>query len=65
VKGAVGARFLEGGALISPRRRVCGRSIACCCGQIYITEIPDEIFLEKNRNEIIKFIVGRFPKNVE
>jgi hypothetical protein len=32
---------------------------------MYITEIPDEIFLENNRNEMIKVIVGRFPKNVE
>jgi len=32
---------------------------------MYITEIPDEIFLEKSCNEIIKFIIGWFPKNVE
>ena len=32
---------------------------------MYITEIPDEIFVDKNRNEMINVVVGRFPKNVE
>ena len=49
----------------SPRDNGCGRSIACYGGQMYITEIPDEIFVDKNRNEIINVVVGRFPKNVE
>jgi hypothetical protein len=57
VKAAVGGHFLEDVAFVFPGQRF-GRSIACYGGQIYITEIPDAIFVDKNRHEIIKFIVG-------
>jgi hypothetical protein len=58
VKAAGGDIFGRRRTHLREATRVCGRSIACYGGQIYITEIPDEIFVEKNRNEIIKFIVG-------
>ena len=57
VKAAVGGHFWKASHLF-PRGNGCGRSIACYGGQMYITEIPDEIFVEKMRNEIIKVSVG-------
>jgi hypothetical protein len=58
VKAAVGDIFGRRRANLPEATRVCGRSIACYGGQMYITEIPDEIFVEKKRNEIIKVSVG-------
>jgi hypothetical protein len=66
VKAAVGATFFgRRRTHLREATRVRGRSIACYGGQMYITEIPDETFVDKNRNEIINVVVGRFPENVE